>query len=352
MFDCSKDVLAFHDEKVTLSQKEQAEMKKRRDANRDRLKTRLKEAGKPVPQEFIKQGSYAMHTMVQDPDNDYDIDDGAYFTEASLKKSDSTGMSPTEAKQMVCDALQDKRFDKKPKVMKSCVRIFYEAGYHVDMPVYRIRTSDGKYELASDDGWTVSRAADTEDWFNKTNKDKSPDLGTNGGQFRRNVRLLKKFARSRRNWKDDIATGFTITKLAEECFVANTAREDKALRDCMQRIYDRLVNLEVKHPVTTGAMLTSGPDDPSTKFLRDKLKEALADLAVLDDAKCEQALAAWDKVFNTDFFSARLDSETAKSATMKQTPPSTAGALKPAAAASGLTFPDRPVVPNKPAGFA
>lgn len=306
MCDCSKDVLAFHDEKVTLPQDERTEMRKRRDANRDRLKTRLKEGGKPLPQEFIKQGSYAMHTMVQDPDNDYDIDDGVYFTEASLKKSDSTDMSPTEAKQMVCDALQDKRFDKKPKVMKSCVRIFYEGGYHVDMPVYRIRTSDGKYELASDDGWTVSRAADTEDWFNKTNKDKSPDLGTNGGQFRRNVRLLKKFARSRRNWKDDIATGFTITKLAEECFVANTAREDKALRDCMQRIHDRLLtNLEVQHPVTPGAMLTSGPDDSTTLFLRTKLADAMGDLQVLDDSKCtsKQAAKAWDKVFNTDFFS-------------------------------------------------
>jgi predicted PolB exonuclease-like 3'-5' exonuclease len=308
VFDSSKDVLAYHDEKVTLSQNDRSEMRKRRDANRDRLKTRLKDAGKPVPQEFIKQGSYAMLTMVQDPNNDYDIDDGVYFTQESLKKDDGSDMSPTEVKQMVCDMLQDDRFDKRPKVMKSCVRIFYEAGYHVDMPVYRIRTSDGKYELASDDGWTVSRAADTEDWFNTTNKNKSPDLGTNGGQFRRNVRLLKKFARSRREWQDDITSGFTITKLAEECFTANIAREDMALRDCMQRIHNRLLNdLQVKHPVTPGAMLTSGPNDTGTKLFRDKLKEALDSLQILDKASCtaEQAAKAWDKVFNTDFFSVR-----------------------------------------------
>lgn len=308
MFDCHKDVLAYHDKQVSLPQDERNEMRKRRDANRDRLKARLKDAGKPVPQEFIKQGSYAMLTMVQDADKDYDIDDGVYFDQEDIKKDDGTDMSPIEAKQMVCDALQDGRFNKKPQVKKNCVRVFYEEGYHVDMPIYRIRTADGKYELASDERWTASWAADVEDWFYTTNKNKSPDIGTNGGQFRRIVRFVKKFARSRTNWKEEVAAGFTITKLAEECYVANKDHEDAALRNCMQAMYDQLVqNLEVSHPVSPGKMLTSGPDDGATKFLRDKLKIALDDLKILDDAKCtgKQASKAWDKVFNTDFFSVR-----------------------------------------------
>lgn len=308
MYDCSKDILAFHDEKVTLPQNERTEMRNRRNANRDRLKTRLKEAGKPVPHEFIKQGSYAMLTMVQDPENDYDIDDGVYFTQASLRKADGSDMSPTEVKQMVCDAAQDDRFDKKPQVKKNCVRVFYREGYHVDLPIYRIRESDGRYQLASDDGWTVSRAADTEDWFNKVNKEKSPDYGINGGQFRRIVRSTKKFARSRVEWKEKVASGFTNTKLVEECYIADKNREDVALRNCMQRTRDRLLtNLEVQHPVTPGAMLTSGPDDSSTLFLRTKLDDALRELKVLDDPTCtaKQAAKAWDRVFNTDFFSVR-----------------------------------------------
>jgi hypothetical protein len=76
----------------------------------------------------------------------------------------------------------------------------------------------------------------------------------------------------------------------------------------MQRVYNRLlISLEVQHPVTQGAMLTSGSDDPGTELLRDKLKDALEDLKVLDDPKCtaKQAAKAWDKVFNTDFFSVR-----------------------------------------------
>src|SRR3546814_8583065 len=57
MHDCSDDVLAYHDDEVTLPQKERDEMRDRRNANRDRLKNGLKKAGKPAPLEFKSQGS-------------------------------------------------------------------------------------------------------------------------------------------------------------------------------------------------------------------------------------------------------------------------------------------------------
>jgi cyclic GMP-AMP synthase DncV-like protein len=311
MYDCSDDVLAFHNNNVTLLQAQRTEMRDRRNANRKRLKDRLKETNFPLPQQFIKQGSYAMLAMVQDADNDYDIDDGVYFSEDDLKDKDGKPLTPSATRQRVCDALQDKRFNKQPKVLKNCVRVYYNEGYHVDMPIYRIRKSDGEYELAAGDEWTLSRAADVEKWFNDANNAKSPDED-NGRQFRRIVRNSKKFARSRSGWKDEIASGFTVTKLVDECYVANKDREDVALRQTMQGVYDRLkTNLEVSHPTTPGAKLTAGPDDSGTAFLRDKLKTALDDLAILDDPKCTatQARQAWDKVFNTNFFSTREKKE-------------------------------------------
>jgi len=313
MYDCSKDVVAYHNAEVTLPQAERTAMRNRRNANRNRLVSRLSAASDPTPEEFIKQGSYAMLTMVQDPDNDYDIDDGVYFTQEALRDADGNDMGSEAAREMLCNALQDERFNKQPKVMRNCTRVFYEEGYHVDLPLYRIRESDGDYELASGDAWVVSRAADVEAWFNKTNQALSPDEN-NGRQFRRIVRFLKKFARSRKAWKDQIASGFTITKLAQEHYVADAEREDVALRTTMQRIYDRLVyNLEVDHPVTPNSKLTDGPADEKSAFFRDKLADALTDLIVLDrsDVTQKQALAAWDKVFNTTFFSARNTEEAA-----------------------------------------
>lgn len=353
MYNCSEDVLDFHNVEVTLPQKERTAMRDRRDANRNRLTPRLQEAGEPVPKMFIKQGSYAMLTMVQDPDNDYDIDDGVYFTQKSLKERDGSDMSPRRIKEIICEALKDDRFNKQPQIRKTCVRIFYNEGYHVDMPVYRIRTTDGQYELSDDSGWTVSRAADVEEWFDRENT-KSPD-SANGRQFRRIVRCIKKFARSRKDWKDEIAAGFTITKLTSECYVSDKDREDVALRATMKAIHYRLgMSLEVSHPVTPLAKLTDGPDDARCLFLRGKLKDALSDLAILDDARCssKQAAATWDRVFNTRCFSERLNSRAGMAAEVSRGLSVGASSLKPATVSSGLSFPDRPVVPNKPAGFA
>lgn len=311
MKDCSKDLLGYHDDNVTLPQSERTNMRDRRNANRERLKVRLKGKENPLPQEFIKQGSYAMLTMVQDANNDYDIDDGVYFTQNSLKGPNGGDKTARDARQMVCDALFYNRFKTAPEVKKNCVRIFYDDGYHVDMPVYRIRDTDGDYELASGSNWVHSRAADVEEWFNNANQTKSPD-GNNGRQFRRIVRMLKKFAKSRDPWKDQIASGFAITVLVEEKYVANKDREDSALRDTMSAIYNRLLwNLELNHPVTPGTKVTKGPDDAKMKFFREKLESALNDLEVLDKSDCtrEQALKAWDKIFNTDYFMDRYKGE-------------------------------------------
>ena len=310
MYNCHNDVLAFHNENVTLPQPLRTAMRDRRNANRKRLKDRLTAAKFPLPQVFIKQGSYAMLTMVQDKDNDYDIDDGVYFAENDLKDEDRCPLSPSATRKLVCSALLDKRFNKQPKVLKNCVRIYYNEGYHVDMPIYRIRMVDGEYELASGDEWRVSRAADVEEWFYDTNEAKSPDT-ENGRQFRRIVRDIKKYARSRVAWKGDIASGFTITKLIDECFIADEHREDFALRETMHRLHTRLNgNLEVWHPTTPGAQLTKW-NDAGAAFLRDKLAIALEELQVLDDSTCtpQQARKAWDKVFNTDFFSLRQPKE-------------------------------------------
>lgn len=313
MHDCSKDVLSYHDSQVTLPQAERTKMKEHRNSNEERLTTRLKANSKPLPQEFIQQGSYAMLTMVQDPVSDYDIDDGVYFTQVSLRGPNGGDMTPRDARQMVCDALADARFKQAPDVRKNCVRIYYNEGYHVDMPIYRILESDGDYQLASGSDWVHSRAADVEDWFNNANKTKSPDEN-NGRQFRRIVRMLKKFAKSRDSWKSQITSGFAITILAEEKYVANKDREDSSLRYTMQQIFNRLEysSLEIDHPVTPDTKVTKGPEDSKMRFFRDKLRDALKTLEVLDKSDCahKEALKAWDSVFNTGgFFEGRYNGE-------------------------------------------
>jgi hypothetical protein len=160
MYDASAELLGYQNAEVNLPSTERTNMRKRRDSNRARLKKGLADAGKPAPIGQHTQGSYAMHTMVQDENTDYDIDDGVYFRKDKLVGPNGGELSALSVRQMVCDALQDDRFNKPPEVLKNCVRIYYNEGFHVDVPSYRrIESTDpwtGKavysYELASSTG--------------------------------------------------------------------------------------------------------------------------------------------------------------------------------------------------------
>ncbi len=101
MIDCSKEITKFHNEKVTLNQETQDSMRERRNANRNRIKTALEEDGKPDYSSMVSQGSYAMHTMIQSEDNDFDIDDGIYFAKDELKNNDGTYMSVNKIKNII-----------------------------------------------------------------------------------------------------------------------------------------------------------------------------------------------------------------------------------------------------------
>ena len=313
------DILAYHNEYATLPHKERTEMRERRDSNRRRLKQGLERDGEPKPFDCRSQGSYAMRTMVQQLDKDYDVDDGVYFDIEKLKGSRGGDRSAADAKKMVRRALHSDSFERPPEKLKNCVRVYYSAGYHVDVPVYRRTVEENQWgeeevriELASTD-WKDSDPLAVTAWFLEANKGKSPDQD-NGGQLRRVVRLLKAFARSRSSWRERIATGFMITKLVVEEYSANADREDKALYDTMVAIRDRLRrSLEIEHPTVEGEMLTKGPGDSEAGFLRDKLEWAIDELAVLFQWDCneEQALKAWDKVFNTRFFRDRIETDEA-----------------------------------------
>jgi hypothetical protein len=323
MFNCADDVVCYHDDEVTLPGKERTAMRGRRDANRKRVKDGLANGSKPKPREFVSQGSYAMKTMTQHPDNAYDVDDGVYFDAEALKGARGEEMSPLDVRNMIRDAVDDGSFKTKPEVRAKCVRVHYDDGSHVDIPTYRRKTKtnfstgaeEEYFELAGAE-WKRSDARDVTAWFDDQNTKQSPDQ-ENGGQLRRITRLMKKFGTSRSSWHSRMAKGFTITALAVECFKPNSSREDQALYDTMKAIRDRLSwNKEVKHPVTPDEMLTTGSDDTKTSFLKAKLDEALEALQVLlrNDCTREQALKAWDKAFNTEYFSAREATEKARAA--------------------------------------
>ena len=320
MFNCDTDVRKFHRDEVTLSDAQQSEMRDRRNANRDRLKRGLKKNNNPTSDSHQAQGSYAMHTMVQDKDNDYDIDDGVVFLKQDLVGGQGADKTALDARKMICAALDDESFATPPEVLKNCVRVVYQKGYHVDVPVYR-KMDDGSLELASSD-WKESAPGKVTDWYKNAVCDKSPD-STDGRQLRRITRYIKAYKNSRSSWKSKMASGFAISALVVECYISDD-RDDVSLHKTIKAIRNRLdQDLEISHPVIQGEKLTKGSDDAQTKFLRDKLSDALDKLNILFDIDCTllQALKAWKAVFNHPFWGERVDKEESRGRSFNSTLP-------------------------------
>lgn len=350
--DCNKEMKGYHADAVSLSKDEQTEMRDRRDSGRKRLKNGLNKAGHPLPEEFSSQGSYAMRTMVQDDECDYDIDDGVYFEKEDLNDPDGVCLSARDARTRVRNALKDDRLAYDAVVKTNCVRQLYPDGYHIDLPVYRtVRTADISgndvvaYELASGDDWVSSDARRVTRWYNDAVGSELNTGQSDTSQLRRLTKLTKKLARSRMAWKKKTTSGICISKLVVDHFVARSDRDDDALRDTWKAINSQLAfSQRIGHPVNANKNLAEEGDE-CVAFFRDCLSDALDTLKVLDEHNCTRKKAgdAWDKVFNTGYFSVQISKDDAAAKSL----------LRPAAvAAADLTFPSRPVVPNKSSGFA
>jgi hypothetical protein len=349
--DCSKEMKGYHSDEVTLSNADQGEMRGRRNNGRTRLKGGLTKAVFPLPREFTSQGSYAMRTMVEDDQCDYDIDDGIYFEKDDLKDKDGEYLNPRAARTRIRNALRDERLAYDAVVKTNCVRQEYPEGYHIDIPVYRvIRSIDAwgdkivEYQLASGDEWVKSDARAVTRWYNDVVGEEINAGEADSSQLRRITKLAKKMARSRVAWKKKTTSGICISKLVVDNFVVSSGRDDIALHKTFKAIKAQLdASLQIEHPVLQGKKLAEWNDE-GVQFFRTCLAESLKTLEVLDTQDCTQAkaLKAWDTVFNTSYFSENAAATKAASNSL----------LRPAAASAGLAFPSKPVVPNKSSGFA
>lgn len=305
MYDCSKEFSEFYRTKVVLPETEQSELRKKRKLNIKRLKDGLleynDESGKDykIAEDRI-QGSMAMHTIVQNDENDYDIDVGIVFDSDNLGE-----LGALATRNMVADALErkTKQFAEEPDVKTGCVRLKYTSkGYHVDFAIfkrYKEYSNGGNYiyEHAGAE-WSVRDLKALEVWFNQEIKDK-------GNNLRKIVRLSKMFCKSRDIWKN-MPSGLIQTVVCDENLDANYLRLDKNFYYTMKAIVNRLdIKMEVEAPVDNGrALVTREVDYQGMKNWKKRLESSLEELDVLFDSDCtyNDAVKAWNIFFNHSYW--------------------------------------------------
>lgn len=303
MKNCDKDIRAYHDQRVRLTESQKKSLRDRRDANRERLRRGLKKNGDPAPVKSVAQGSYAMGTVIQEPKGAYDIDDGVVFTANSLVGPRGAPKTPLDTRKMVRDAVDDGSFKTDPEIKTNCVRVYYDDGPHVDIPAYRSITDwfgHDKYALASVD-WKESDPEGVNGWFREWVKDKR---AAGLAHSRELIRLLKSMCKNRPSYTT-LPSGFVLTVLVQECYQSGAGSLDVELRELIEAIHRRLeANLTVAHPVVSGEWLIDDDSKHRAEKLREVLGKAVEELTALDRTTCtlSETLKAWKKVFNTDFF--------------------------------------------------
>ena len=215
--------IAF-DDKISADSK-RCTLKKNRDALRDRIRDKYKEAyPDDVQPRFHQQGSYAMHTLLnpivrEDGSIPYDMDDGIYF----VGNTDNR-LSVEDYHSRIYDVV-DGHTDQTTEDNAPCVTVNYADGHHIDLPIYFMEDGDEHPKLAyRGKGWIDSDPREFYQWFNGI-KDNE--------QLRRMVRYLKAWA----DYEDmengiKMPSGCIMTILAEKFYERNE-RDDVAFKDIL-----------------------------------------------------------------------------------------------------------------------
>lgn len=311
-YDANQHLRNFHRARVYADPELLALAERRRSANRDRLRKGLTDDGDPQPVEFVEQGSYAMKTMVRSENEASDIDDGVVFKRDDLKGERGADKTPRDTKEMVCRAItKNGKFKTEPDVRKNCVRVYYDDGFHVDIPVYRTWEEDGntRKQLAASSDWRDSAPEDITEWFVRQVAEKSPET-VGSRQMRRIVRLLKYWAKSRASWV--MPSGFVLSVLVDENFRWQgwNGRDDQALLAVMRAIRNNRQwgNNNVYRPVPPRDEITNERTRAHVDNLCEQLKGAIEELSKLEAADCDEltALKALKWVFCTDYWDDRI----------------------------------------------
>lgn len=293
-------------------------------AVRDKIRKYFKEKQNGFSPKFHGQGSFMMNTIILPLDGEFDIDDGIYF-----KVNRKPQPTPDTFHRWIYEAV-DGHTKESPIDKMTCVSVVYAGEYHIDLPIYYILDSSCPKLAHKRDGWVDSDPREFIDWFQSKTDDK--------GQLRRIIRYLKA-------WRDfksgNLPSGLILSILATNNFHPDS-RDDIALLNTLLNIqHSLIVSFSCYRPTTPqNEDLLQKYSLSDKQYFYNQLNRLIKSAKYALDEKTEpkDACKIWKQHFG-DRFPCEIEEN------------KNDGLLSAAYKAS-LTFPDKPIIPNKPKGFA
>lgn len=310
MYNLPGEFEQFYKKNVVLGNKEQNDLRNKKNINISRLQSGLKEYNQENKTDYKiietrVQGSMAMHTVVQNDNKDYDIDVAIIFEKDNLGlNSSGQPKGPLEARNIVMNALKKKSslFKKDPETLTNCIRVTYADGYHIDFALYRrfkeVGSSEYSYEHAGT-VWSPRNPAAINNWF-------SGEIKIYGQELRKVIRMSKMFCKSRDSWVN-MPGGLLQTVLCDEKMLSlDEAGLDEIYYNVMNEVKNRLeADIELYNPTDTSIpLLTTEKHKIKMNNFNSRLGTELSKLDVLfkDGCKREEAINAWHEFFQNDFW--------------------------------------------------
>lgn len=292
MADMQSEFKTFHDQ-IALTSGKKASLRTARNALRDKIRKHFRDVLKLNIPKFHGQGSYAMGTIVNPLNGEFDIDDGVYLQH--LNTNDKSDWPTPETVHRWLVQATDGHTGQKPIDKRTCVRVRYAGQYHVDLPAYG--ELNGEYLLAEkgEKGWHRSDPLALTNWFNGRVK-------VHGEQLSRIVRYLKAWANFQSSRRGKMPNGLILTVLASDHFRADT-RDDICFANTLRAIADAVrIIFYVYNPVDAAEELTSRLTDQQKQRFQEAILDA-ADAATeainIDDR--HEASNLWRKQFGDRF---------------------------------------------------
>jgi hypothetical protein len=279
----SHDLFLNFDEVIKLSSANKANLRRSRNGLRANIREKFREKGYEV--KFHQQGSLAMGTIIDPKDDDYDIDDGTY-----ILQDKQPGETIETLHRWVMEAAQDYTTIE-PKDRGPCVRVFFKAGYHVDLVVYYKREHDHPKLAHKWKGWMTSDPKEFMEWFKDKCKDKP--------QLSRIVRYFKAWGD---NLRGDMPPGLIFTILATNHYCAHD-RDDVAFLETMKRVHTSLkISFTCYRPTTPFEDLVAEYSDTRKHYILDRLGAFVdSGTKAIEEPNQKESCKKWQRHFGERF---------------------------------------------------
>lgn len=289
-----KCLSVFHKQYVQLPPAKLEELMQKKQYNEDRLRRGLESYNTLHNTNFkiadiVLQGSVAMDTAIQTPQDAYDIDFGIVFEEDNIKN-----IGPQEIKNIIVKALENQciEFRIPPSAHTNCVRFYYTAGYHVDVAIYK-KCNHTYYHAGAQ--WAERNPHALNEWFNTKQ-------GEYGQQLSQVIRLSKMLCKT--HSRNGLPGGLLQTVCLTECF-APSKNLHQSLHETLQRVQQRLQdNCEIFNPTLPQMSLVPRQEDKAKLIKWVKLlSEIVPKLQQVALATCyEQAIPLYQNIFTHEAF--------------------------------------------------